>query len=188
MKYPEYLKSAEKHLKGCLALLSSYTAGNHDPHVWLELYYLSGYIIEGLTIYSVYNLYGWHKHDDIMSINLAFTQSTGLDFYYNRKEKIVNGVQITPPLLLNRPKGALSVQGHKFQEIVKQLLKPNPTFNGIPYFGDGAIDRDVETLIDHWDPKVRYYYSTQQKIYPPLNSDVIQRLLLTCSTIYTNHI
>ena len=66
MKFDEYLQCAQKHLRGCEALLESYHSDTKgDIHVWLELYYLSGYIIEGITVYSVYKVNGWEQKDDI---------------------------------------------------------------------------------------------------------------------------
>ncbi|MDE5887332.1 MAG: hypothetical protein K2H46_07085 [Muribaculaceae bacterium] len=183
MTYIEYLKSAEKHLKGCMSLLSSYSEGQpFDAHVWLELYYVSGYILEGLTVYSAYKLYNWPQKEDIqLRYNREFTKNTGIDFYYNRK---ISENEIFP----GRTKNSLSVQGHRFQPIVKQLLNPDPSFNDIPYLGDGTIDADVESLIEHWSPKVRYYYHGQQFQYPSLNYDLIKRLITTCNTIYSKHI
>ena len=70
MKYDEYLQCARKHLRGCASLLVTYEAGknnnNYDNIVWLELYYLAGYIIEGITIYSAYKLNGWNSTDNII--------------------------------------------------------------------------------------------------------------------------
>lgn len=189
MKYDEYLHCAEKHLKGCGQLFLSYQSGNkHDSHVWLELYYLSGYIVEGIVVYSAYKLNNWKPSDDIKyECNLLFTQRTKLDFYYKRS-KIINGVETIDSYFQNRPQGSLSVQGHGFQEIAKTLLKPNPSFKGVPYVGDGIIDSDVEMLIDGWRPDVRYYYQGMRKGMPLLNHDIIARLLTTCSTIYLKHI
>ena len=66
MRYCDYLSCAEKHLKGCSYLLYSYKPDTiHDMHVWLELYYLSGYIVEGIVIYSAYKLNNWRPSDDI---------------------------------------------------------------------------------------------------------------------------
>ncbi|MBQ0087997.1 MAG: hypothetical protein KBT27_01520 [Prevotellaceae bacterium] len=181
MRYEEYLQCAEKHLNGCVALLSSYQANNRfDSQVWLELYYLSGYIVEGITIYSAYKLNNWNPNDDIKyRYNLTFTQRTNLDFYYKR-----NGA---PPYYQNRPSGALSVQGHKFQDIVKNLLKPNPSFNNVPYLGLGQIDKDVESLIDNWSPNIRYMHKIINAL-PVLNKDVMVRLMDTCRNIYYQHI
>lgn len=190
MRYTEYLKSAEKHLIGCMSLLASYSEGQRfDTHVWLELYYIAGYIIEGLTIYSAYKINNWNPNYDIQKrYDLTFSQQTGLDFYYRRSKKDPNGIETIPSFFQNRPVGSLSVQGHNFQEIVKQLLNPDPSFNDIPYFGDGTIDTDVKSLIEHWTPKVRYYYHGQLQPYPSLNYDIIKRLITTCYTIYSKHI
>lgn len=189
MTYDEYLLCAEKHLRGCISLLGSYRQNpTEDTNVWLELYYLSGYIIEGITIYSAYKLNNWTPTDDIQrKYNLNFTQQTNLDFFYVRSYKR-NGVEIIPSYFQNRPQGALSVQGHRFQQIVKNLLKQNPSFNNVPYIGHGNIDSDIENLIDNWGPEVRYQYQNGLSPIPNLNYDVICRLMNTCMTIYQNHV
>lgn len=191
MTYNEYLVCAEKHLKGCKSLLESYNIGrSSDIHVWLELYYIAGYILEGITVYSAYKLNHWNSSDDIQRhYNLAFSQRTNLDFYYVRsvKDKIT-GEERVPSFFQNRPSGAMSVQGHKFQSIVMNLLKPDPSFNDVPYLGNGIIDRDVEILIDNWSPSVRYYHQGQSSPLPNLGYDIINRLINTCQTIYINHI
>ncbi len=183
MKFKEYLLCAEKHLKGCKSLFASYQAGQPSDYlVWLELYYMSGYILEGLTVYSVYKLYDWPSNDDIKNrYNKQFTQNSGIDFYYIRK---VSGKEIFP----GRTSKSLSVQGHHFQDIIKNTLRMNPSFNDLPYIGNGDIDPDVEMLIDRWLPEVRYYYVGQSDPLPVLNQDVIKRLIDTCFTIYANHI
>lgn len=182
MRYYEYLSCAEKHLKGCTSLLLTYTPNSiHDMHVWLELYYLSGYIIEGITVYSVYKLYNWHPYYDIQkNWDPVFTQNTGLDFY--RIRTIGNNV-----VFPDRTNRSLSVQSHNFQEIVKNLLRTDPSFNDIPYIGMGNIDSDVEVLIDSWRPDIRYKYQAINP-FPNLCQDVIFRLINTCKIIYTNHI
>lgn len=177
MRYYEYLLCAEKHLKGCMSLLLTYTPDSiHDRHVWLELYYLSGYILEGITVYSVYKLKGWPPNDDIQKYNDSFTIETDLDFYYNRKD--VEQYRIH----------SLSVQGHHFQNIANNLLKDNPSFNEVPYIGMGEVDPDIKFLIDRWSPKIRYNYIGNKNPFPSLTQDVIQRLINTCKIIYTNHI
>lgn len=189
MRYNEYLNCAKKHLKGCYSLLQSYKAGqNEDRHVWLELYYLSGYIIEGIVVYSAYKLNNWPANDDIKrKYNEKFTKLTNLDFYYIRTYK-KNGKEIIPSYFQNRPSGALSVQGHRFQDIVKSLLRPNPSFQNTPYLGDGQIATDVESLIDEWKPDIRYSYEYAVPPPPNLSQDLITRLLETCYTIYKQHI
>lgn len=191
MTYNEYLSCAEKHLKGCKSLLESYNAGrSSDTHVWLELYYIAGYILEGITVYSAYKLNHWNSSDDIQRhYNLAFSQRTNLDFYHVRSYRDrITGVERVPSFFQNRPSGAMSVQGHKFQSIVMNLLKPDPSFNDVPYLGNGVIDRDVEALINNWSPSVRYYHPGQSDPLPSLDYDLINRLINTCQTIYINHI
>lgn len=191
MTYNEYLSCAEKHLKGCTSLLKSYNSGQSaDTHVWLELYYMAGYIIEGVTVYSAYKLYQWNPTDDIQKhYNLSFSRRTNLDFYYRRSYiDRITGEERVPSFFQNRPSGAMSVQGHKFQDIVMGLLKPDPSFNDIPYFGNGEIDNDIKTLIDNWSPGVRYFYYGQIGPLPILDKDVISRLIDTCFKIYVNHI
>lgn len=191
MTYNEYLRCAEKHLKGCYALLKSYVHDSaYDDHVLLEIYYLSGYIIEGIVVYSAYKLHHWNPSDDIQrKYNLAFSQRTNLDFYYVRSCKDrITGQERVPSFFQNRPNGAMSVQGHKFQNIVMNLLKADPSFNNTPYLGNGEIDADVERLINNWDPKIRYYYQGQSNPLPNLDYDIINRLINICQTIYINHI
>lgn len=190
MRYDEYLECADKHRKACASLLLSYKPGQkYDKHVWLDLYYLSGYIIEGVVVYSAYKLNNWRPSDDIKTkYNLKFSQRTNLDFYYNRNRFHDNVDNHTRSFFQNRPHGALSVQGHRFQEIAKTLLRPNPSFSGIPYLGDGIIDHDVEKLIEKWRPEIRYLYARKRSSLPALSQDIIARLLNTCFTIYSKHI
>lgn len=189
MTYKEYLLCAEKHLKGCTSLLKSYNPGQtSDIYVWLELYYMAGYIIEGVTVYSAYKLHRWNPHDDIKRrYNLAFSQRTNLDFYYVRSHKDRTGQEKIPSFFQNRPSGAMSVQGHKFQDIILNLLKPDPSFDDTPYLGNGEIDNDIKILIDNWSPSIRYYHCGQTEL-PTLNQDIISRLINTCLKIYENHI
>lgn len=183
MRYGEYLKCAEKHLKGCNSLLTSYRPDSiHDMHVWMEIYYLSGYILEGITVYSAYKLHGWQYSWDIMQYyDSAFTQATGLDFFYSR----TRGINFNSN---NHSTVLLAVEKHHFQDIVMNLLKVNPSFNGIPYLGTGSIDPDVELLIDQWRPNIRYKYIGNINPFPTLNQDVVNRLINTCYLIYSKHI
>lgn len=179
MKYDEYLECAKKHLNGCFSLLSSYKEGGKcDKYVWLELYYLSGYILEAIVVFYVYRRYGWRNDKDIDKwYDIEFTKKTGLDFYNNRKKE-------TAPDWVNefyekRPKGSLSVEGHHFQHIVNDLLLKEP-LEGVPYLGNGEISEEVRKLIECWGSKVRYEYKDKLS----LNGDLIADLIKVCDTIY----
>lgn len=191
MTYNEYLLCARKHLKGCKNLFDSLDSKpSSDIHVWLELYYMAGYIVEGITIYSAYKLYDWEPHTDIRKrYDLEFSLRTNLDFYYRRTHiDNITKKETIPSFFQNRPEGALSVQGHRFQDIILKLLKPDPSFDDLPYFGNGDIDKDVEQLLNKWSPNIRYYYVGQPQPLPRLNQDVIKRLIDTCQILYENHI
>ena len=190
MTYDEYRSCAYKHLEAVKGILGKYEGDENELNsnlpLMLDIYYLCGYILEGLVIYSAYKLYNWSQGDIERRYDLPFSINTNLDFFYERRV-FRNGVDITPSFFKNRPPGALSVQGHNFQEISKNLLRIDPTFNGVPYIGNNGnnmnIDPDIEQLIDHWNPAVRYMHLGSQGL-PDLNIDVIKRLFDTCSTIY----
>lgn len=183
MKYPEYLKVAKKHLFACKRIFETYTsADGNETEVWLEIYYLSGYILEGISVYSAYLINEWPENEDIeRSYHEEFTNNCGLDFYRVRTD-------FSKRPIFGKNVVKCSVQGHNFQEIVKNLLR-TPTFNNIPYIGDGAIDEDIEKLIDNWKPGLRYMYVTySDKCKISLNGDIISRLLKTMEIIYNSHI
>lgn len=76
------------------------------------------------------------------------------------------------------------MQSHGFQEIVKNLLRPDSSFNGMPYLGDGEISPEVERLIDNWQPNIRYWYENQMISLPSLNREIIEQLIETCKIIF----
>lgn len=176
MKYNQYLYCAKKHLDSCSQIFYSYKPNNYQESVWLELYYLCGYILEGTIVYSVYKLNEWPEYDDIKLYNEGFTLKTGLDFYRRR-------LDIEIPL----GRVNLCIEGHNYQEIAKQLLSNYPLFNNVPYIGDGFIDSQIEQLIDQWKPQLRYKYYIGEKYYPlstHLSRDIIEQLIRTCKDIY----
>ena len=52
MIYEEYLECARKHLISCQQLLECLTENTDNKEAYLDIWYLSGYIIEGFTVYS----------------------------------------------------------------------------------------------------------------------------------------
>lgn len=191
MLYSEYLRCAEKHLKSCKAFLRSYQPdANSDFEVLLELFYISGYVLEGLTVYSTYKIYGWPSSvaiDDKNYYDPIFVQRTNLDFFHHRIFVRSDGTRYREP---NR---GLKVQGHGFQQIAMQLLANQGPFvndNSTPYYGNGPLDSDVRLLIDLWRPKVRYYYRSHSDVsaLPTLNKELITRLIDTCSLVFSQTI
>ena len=60
MIYEEYLECAKKHLKSCHQLLEGLKENADNKEAYLDIWYLSGYIIEGFTVYSAYKINGWN--------------------------------------------------------------------------------------------------------------------------------
>ena len=90
MEYDEYLKCADKHIKSCQQILEGLKHnGAENKEAFLDVWYLSGYILEGCTIYSVYKLKGWNpptKDKDIKRrFHYEFTKKTHLDFFGKEK-------------------------------------------------------------------------------------------------------
>lgn len=175
MLYTEYLDCAKKHLLGCTSMLLAYNSTQQDEgNVWLELYYLAGYIIEAVTVYSTYKLLGWQDTVKIEQYDRVFTQKHGIDFYgKNRKDGL------TYPL---KNSNVLGISHHQFGDIIDKFLRPNPAFNDTPYIGGGQIDSDVYSLINTWKTEIRYYTSPAQTS-PALSKDLIVRLYKTCFAI-----
>lgn len=175
MRYTEYYANSKKHLLATLSILDSFNKKKEQisKYTLLELYYLSGYILEGAVVFLAYKMGNWTEKDDIKDVcNVAFTATTSLDFYRNGNRK-------THKKLGNK----YFIQSHAFQPIVKNLLRPNSAFDAIPYIGVSCpIDPDVESLIDNWNPRFRYVYEDTQ-VPSELNEDSLRRLLNTCRDI-----
>lgn len=184
MLYTEYLECAKKHVMGCAQMLAAYSEkGAENMNVWLELYYLSGYIIEACTVYSVYKLGGWA---DTMSVDVhdpSFVTSMNVDFYgkdrntgtWHHPVYPYRGPGVVPPF---------AIKSHEFQPIINSVLRANPSLNTVPYLGtcDPAdIDSDIVSLLDNWNVRVRYEHPSGTSII--LTKDIISRLYKTCLDI-----
>lgn len=182
MLYTEYLECAKKHVMGCSRMLSTYN-GPDDLNVWLELYYLSGYILEAITVYSVYKLGGWQSNVDIQVHDPAFVAATNIDFYgYDRVDKMPNGKSYYP--YRNQNNCPLDIKHHNFRQIIYSKLRVEPSFNTIPYFGtldSKDIDSDIIDLLDKWSVNVRYESAATVSVN--LSKDIISRLYSTCLSI-----
>ena len=185
MIYEEYLECARKHLKSCRQLLEGLKENADNKEACLDIWYLSGYIIEGFTVYSVYKINSWNPNseDGVKDIKLKydkpFSYKTHLDFHYCR---VYKGKPVFPSGLIT-----YFVQGHGYQSIIKGLLVKEPVFKDVPIMGSGAIDNDVKILVDNWKPDIRYWYKEEQmkaKNIPILTVDLLKRLIKTCNDIY----
>lgn len=182
MDYDEYLKCAQKHLKSCQQLLEGLNKDTENKEAYLDIWYLSGYIIEGFTVYSAYKIYGWNpqtiEKDIRKRYDWNFSKNTHLDFFRCRLNKYNN------PIF---PRGLITyfVEGHNYQSIIKGLLIKEPIFQDFPIMGSGPIDNDVKILVDNWKPDIRYWHKTEEiENIPKLTSDLLKRLIETCNDVY----
>lgn len=183
MLYTQYLECAKKHVLGCGQMLASYKEnGQNDINVWLELYYLSGYILEAITVYSVYKLGGWQSNVDIEVHDKVFVAANNVDFYgYDR---VINTPYGKSYPYRNKTTCPLDIKHHNFREIINSKLRGEPCFNTIPYFGTCDpldIDSDIVTLLDNWSVNVRYESAATTSAN--LTKDKISRLYSTCLSI-----
>ncbi|MEN8217395.1 MAG: hypothetical protein ABFS56_13715, partial [Pseudomonadota bacterium] len=75
MFYKDYLNAARKHQYTCCVLLEKLNSidENKDKakykYLLLNLYYLSGYIIECIVKYGIYDLISYSKDEEVSSLN-----------------------------------------------------------------------------------------------------------------------
>jgi len=170
--YDEYRKCAKKHLDAIKSIYNAilpYVPNIKNIKIWLELYYLSGYILEGLAIYAFYKINGWPEDRYVNEDDENFTNATGVSF------KKGNG-------------NPIHLEGHKFKKL-QEVLCNEPQMTGVPFFGDGNIDDyKVDYLINNWSTGVRYflYYNVTSPNLGriKLNSTLIHNLINTCEEIY----
>lgn len=191
MTYDEYLECAKKHLKSCQQLLNGLNRNALNKEAYLDIWYLSGYIIEGFTVYSVYKKYNWDPNIDIQHCNPKNYTKTCWDFYAKTKVDFYPaGTRIdkrTRNILLKGIDIKFSIKSHNFKDIIQNLLQKEPTFNDFPILGFGKIDPDVKDLINNWKPDIRYWYREEQmkkKNIPVLTIDLLKRLIETCNEVY----
>ena len=191
MNYDEYLKCARKHIRSCKQMLKGLKNGKDEENkeAYLDVWYLSGYILEGLTVYCAYKTNNWNprssSRDGITDIQTrydkTFSKRTHLDFY---RRRTINKYNVFPEGMI-----VYSVQGHDFQSIIMGVLRANPTFRDFPILGNGNVDEDVKILVQEWKPNVRYWHKEEEMAdIPHLNSDVLSRLIGTCEALYKDMI
>lgn len=162
--YPNYFYMAEQHLKACKEMLKS--CSDETPfYVYHDIYYLCGYILEGFVIYSIFKLYNYEVTQQIDESwkDKVFTRQTNLQYYRDKHSY-----------------SRYYISGHKFQEYVN-LLHCQSIFKDIEFFGPTEIsDSDVQKLVDGWNPKIRYDFSSLSYC----TYDSVKKLLDFCHKAY----
>lgn len=168
--FPNYFEMARKRLSSCKHLLKLCSTSDTPLYTLHDIYYLSGYILEGFIIYSIYKLYGWDEltpiNDGRQGDNMTqkdirdFFNKTNLGYYFNE--------------------GKYHISGHNFQHYV-ELLRNRPEFNSLPFFTSRKLRPEIEYLVDNWKPELRYSYGTVSLSIENLNS-----LLDFCDDVKTS--
>lgn len=154
--FPNYFKMACNHLSSCKHMLKLCSISNPPQYTLHDIYYLSGYILEGFIIYCIYKLYGWNEDTPIngykgMAPNeiTDFFKKTELEFYHKN--------------------GKYSISGHNFQHNV-ELLRNRPEFISLPFFTNRELRPETQNLVKDWKPELRYSYGIVSLSIENLNS------------------
>lgn len=210
MLYTEYLDCAKKHWTACNLAVNSLlgssqgeNASSGDFELLLDIYYLSGYIVEGCTVYSAYHLGDFPSFLNVKEYNHKFTSTTKIDFFQKRLFNPKHPEWISQEDFDKRCKlvGLLFIHGHNFQEIIRCYLEKELQDREykIPYLESTTpIDPNVKTLLDQWKPEIRYKTAKtknffQQKklinlntIQELINLNTIQELIKICGNIISS--
>lgn len=175
--YPSYRLAAGKHLTACKKIIANYQDVDIPKYICWEIYYLSGYIIEGCGIYAIYKnsdwqedikideKYGCHKYDEIGEMIKVFEEDTGFCFNQDTRYNIGKKLKF--------------IQGHRIKNY-KEYLAIN--FHDLPYLGGGAIcEEEIVNLLDKWHPDFRYVTPSDDQ---QITSDTIKVLIRVCSDIF----
>lgn len=122
--------------------------------VWAELYYLCGYVIEGVVVYCLFKSNNWSRNDDVLRTLSKHKEKTGADIY-------------SP------------VRGHRFLEVMNSYMVEDSNYAGVAYL-DGSIPlrNEQKRLLFQWDTHLRY----DKKIH--LDEEQIEGFIELCDKIY----
>lgn len=173
--YTQYRDAARQHLTACRRLIDTYPewskiCNKHDKEkIFHEIYYLSGYILEGFVNYAIFCHKDWNPSWNVKSFdkNSVFSKNTHL--WWNGKN----------------PYG-FTIAGHNFQNN-RNILDSCGYVLGIPYLSpdvplsdDRKISSRLQRMIGMWRPDIRY-----EKVGEPLSLEFsdISNLISLCKKI-----
>jgi hypothetical protein len=150
MNYLEYKSASARHLHTCINIaktLSSINNSTVEKALLLNLYYLSGYVIECIVNYAIYDYVKFGPAADVSTLtpknnlyDVSFFAGPMLKrkFQINRNPKYV-------------------IQTHRFQYNC-QFFAANGVAdaNKVPQFDGNIADKSIIKLFDLWKPEVRY--------------------------------
>lgn len=171
--YPNYLKSARNKLLFCKNLIGRLEEDseltNEDKNLFLhEIYYLSGYIVEGFFVYSIYKHSEWIE-DEPIDTAVCNVRGCGYKIAFNS----------------DRKNGVFGVSGHKYREYV-EIVRNLPYFRGLSYIT--KQNKPIEKLIDNWQAQIRYVYREDEDkdntFFKHINLQNMKDLMAWCDKVY----
>ena len=201
MRFDEYKDCAEKHLKTIDGILKKYE-GHEDeldsnPPLLIDIYYLCGYIIEGIVVYIAYKLSSWNNTRDIDD-DKWYCCNNVAEAQRMMNEIITNGFTFNKESrqIPNSPRPIYYLSGHLWPLIVRNVLQNSFAIQvqDIPYIDPNTPlgNRTCTILLDNWNTKIRYQrdliirdrYGREIRPLLLLNARTIFELYNTCKDIY----
>lgn len=184
MVYTDYKLAAEKHLKTCIGFKDAIDKLQvHDRTSSIitnckqasihNLFYLSGYLLESISSYSVYKHFGWNPTKNVKGRDDIFSARCNFSFYSNHHYQYF-------------------VEGHQFQTNQFEVLKVPLNNTGIPFIDSAVhVDLDMQVLFNLWKPELRYHDANRS--YPfllntkiTLNETNVLKFITLSTNIYNS--
>ena len=125
-----------------------------------DIYYLTGYILEGIAVYLVYGAGGFDPQKNIKEFDRRFTERTGVDFFSFRGRNTTRTENISEEdqKWLNSQEDICGVNQHHFNDLIDRYHnRLSISSNKIPYVDNpNDVSKPVRELIKHWDASHRY--------------------------------
>lgn len=206
MKVDDYKWCAQKHLKACSRMLDHYknslsldnsATEQEKKEFLLEIYYLLGYVIEGLAVYIVHSIpycftinshtgaiksHSWKsdsvakKNEEITDFNAHFTQVTGIYFFNSnatQNNKNLNDTNIERSITwaYQNNFGDQTKEFDFYCNSQKKICKDDAFFNKI---GTYLTSRNIRNTTD---PQIKALYNQLQSVIQreKLNRDSFTR-------------
>lgn len=182
MDYREYQKASHKHLVACKSILDSISLLNGNPNAQIiqnnklqsvlhNVYYLSGYSLEGIINYSIFKHYKW-KQPSVYTTDYKFSDLCDLSFYPDTRS------------LRTGRKYRFCLSQHKFSDTI-QILRRDFSSSKIPFIDrTEKVSSDVVKLFNLWCVEIRYH--NENRIYDGVSLEIntIKQYVDTVDKIY----
>lgn len=180
--YPNYLIAAKRKLKACDLLISKCIGLTEEEEKCIchELYYLSGYIIEGFCVYSIYKILGWEDKETPINGKDEY----GKDEYKHEYDVFAerNAISYFGSGWTSNGTKIVAIHNHIYNNYVDRIRKTHK-FDGLPYFSSARFDKnEVDSLVKEWTPNIRYDYNKNSNA----NLSNIKSIIDWCKKIYSH--